>query len=113
MSLMTYLLLSGYVMGTQQRLDNDSIYANNAIIFSLSLSLSLSLSPPLSLSLCLLSFSLPLRFTPEDLGINASSLFAWLAFEIIIVWVALFLFKITSHLSLSDTIAYCSYKYVR
>ncbi|XP_003385766.1 PREDICTED: protein YIF1B-B-like isoform X1 [Amphimedon queenslandica] len=70
MSLMTYLLLSGYVMGTQQ------------------------------------------RFTPEDLGINASSLLAWLTFEIIIVWVALFLFKITSHLSLSDTIAYCSYKYV-
>lgn len=52
------------------------------------------------------------RFTPEDLGVNASSLLAWLLFEIILIWFALFLARVTAHLSLMDIIAYCSYKYI-
>jgi hypothetical protein len=70
MGLITYVLLTGFIMGTQ------------------------------------------MRFTPEDLGINASSLLAWLAFEIILIWLGLFLARVTAQLSLLDIISYCSYKYI-
>ena len=53
------------------------------------------------------------RFSPEHLGMNASSLLAWLVAEVLLIWLSFFLARVTSQLSWLDILAYCSYKYVR
>lgn len=70
MSFVTYILLTGLVLGTQN------------------------------------------RFSPEHLGMNASSLLAWLVAEVLLIWLSFFLARVTSQLSWLDILAYCSYKYV-
>ena len=52
------------------------------------------------------------RFTPEHLGITASSLLAWLLAEVLLIWLCLYLLAVNSHLRWLDIIAYCGYKYV-
>ena len=57
-------------------------------------------------------FSSTHRFTPEHLGITASSLLAWLLAEVLLIWLCLYLLAVNSHLRWLDIIAYCGYKYV-
>ena len=65
------------------------------------------------LPLTLLFLSFLLRFTPEQLGLSASSLLVWLAIELLIIYLGLFLAQVTSQLSWMDLLAYCTYKYTR
>ena len=53
------------------------------------------------------------RFTPEALGVTASSLLAWLAAEVVLLWLCLYLLAVTSQLKWLDIISFCGYKYVR
>ena len=52
------------------------------------------------------------RFSPEHLGITASSLLAWLLAEVLLIWLCLYLLAVNSQLRGLDIIAYCGYKYV-
>ena len=61
----------------------------------------------------LLFLSFLLRFTPEQLGLSASSLLVWLTIELLIIYLGLFLAQVTSQLSWMDLLAYCTYKYTR
>lgn len=70
MAFVTYILVTGYVYGTQN------------------------------------------RFTPELLGIQASSAMVWLLMEILAVLLTIYITRIDSHLKLWDLVAFCSYKYV-
>ena len=71
MGFVTYVLLSGVILGTQQ------------------------------------------RFSPESLGVAASSLLAWLAVEVLLLWLCLYLLAVTSQLKWLDILSFCGYKYVR
>ena len=53
------------------------------------------------------------RFSPEALGVAASSLLGWLAAEVLLLWLCLYLLAVTSHLRWLDIISFCGYKYVR
>ena len=64
-------------------------------------------------SIDLLFLSFLLRFTPEQLGLSASSLLVWLTIELLIIYLGLFLAQVTSQLSWMDLLAYCTYKYTR
>ena len=52
------------------------------------------------------------KFTPEQLGITASSLLAWLLAEVLLIWLCLYLLAVNTQLKWLDIIAYCGYKYV-
>lgn len=67
-------------------------------------------------SICFSTSSSPLlllcRFSPEELGILASSLLAWMLAEVLLIWVCLYIFSIVSDLKWMDILAYSGYKYV-
>ncbi|XP_076233902.1 yip1d-interacting factor 1 [Calliopsis andreniformis] len=52
------------------------------------------------------------RFTPEQLGILASSALAWGVIELLVHIVTLYVTNIDTSLSTLDLLAYCGYKYV-
>lgn len=52
------------------------------------------------------------RFTPEQLGITASSLLAWMFAEVLVIWLCLYLLAVHSQLKWLDLLAFCGYKYV-
>ncbi len=52
------------------------------------------------------------RFSPEQLGITASSLLAWILAEVLIIWLCLYLLAVHSQLRWLDLVAFCGYKYV-
>ncbi|UYV80934.1 YIF1B [Cordylochernes scorpioides] len=52
------------------------------------------------------------RFTPEQLGYQASSAFLWLLVEMCAVYMALYLLSLASALHLYDLAAFASYKFV-
>ena len=52
------------------------------------------------------------RFSPEQLGITASSLLAWMLAEVLVIWLCLYLLAVHSQLKWLDLIAFCGYKYV-
>uniref|UniRef100_A0A1B6E7H8 Protein YIF1 n=2 Tax=Clastoptera arizonana TaxID=38151 RepID=A0A1B6E7H8_9HEMI len=52
------------------------------------------------------------RFSPEVLGILASSALAWTMVEIVIEWVTLYVINISTHLKTLDLLAFSGYKYV-
>ncbi|XP_067133479.1 protein YIF1B-B [Centruroides vittatus] len=52
------------------------------------------------------------RFTPEQLGMQASSVLVWLICEILIIMLCLYIFNISSTLKIFDWFAFCSYKFV-
>ncbi|KAG8193202.1 hypothetical protein JTE90_005551 [Oedothorax gibbosus] len=70
MAFVTYLLIAGYILGSQN------------------------------------------RFSPEQLGIQASSALGWSLVEIAIFFLALYLSNATPYVKIFDLIAFCSYKYV-
>jgi hypothetical protein len=52
------------------------------------------------------------RFTPEQLGIEASSVLVWNIIEICVLCFTFYILNIQSKLRTLDLIAYCGYKYV-
>lgn len=52
------------------------------------------------------------RFTPEHLGILASSALAWSLIELVVHTVSLYVMNLSTSLSMLDLLAYCGYKYV-
>ena len=52
------------------------------------------------------------RFSPEQLGITASSLLAWLLVEVVLIWLCLYLMAVNSQLRWLDLLAFSGYKYV-
>ncbi len=52
------------------------------------------------------------KFTPEQLGLTASSLLAWLLAEVLLIWLCLYLLAVNTQLKWLDIIAFCGYKYV-
>ncbi|CAF3708390.1 unnamed protein product [Rotaria sordida] len=52
------------------------------------------------------------RFTPEQLGMHATSVLIWNIIEILILSITFYIFNIQSKLRILDLIAYCGYKYV-
>lgn len=61
----------------------------------------------------IISSHIHIRFTPEHLGLTASSLLAWLCAEVLVIWLCLYLLAVVSHLKWLDIIAFCGYKYIR
>ncbi|XP_014675191.1 PREDICTED: protein YIF1B-B-like isoform X2 [Priapulus caudatus] len=70
MAFVTYLLVTGVVLGTQQ------------------------------------------RFSPEQLGMEASSLLVWLVIEVACLMLVLYIMNMKTDLKYLDVLAYCGYKYV-
>lgn len=58
------------------------------------------------------SFLLSARFTPEQLGMHASSVLVWNIIEICILCFIFYILNVQSKLRTLDLIAYCGYKYV-
>lgn len=52
------------------------------------------------------------QFTPEQLGVIASSALAYILFELIIYWVTLYVFNISSSILTLDLLAFAGYKFV-
>ncbi|XP_066589854.1 protein YIF1B-B [Prorops nasuta] len=52
------------------------------------------------------------RFTPEQLGILASSALAWGVIEILVHLISLYVMNLDTSLTTLDLLAYCGYKYV-
>ncbi|CAF0900609.1 unnamed protein product [Adineta ricciae] len=52
------------------------------------------------------------RFTPEQLGMHASSVLVWNIIEICVLCFTFYIFNVQSKLRTLDLIAYCGYKYV-
>lgn len=52
------------------------------------------------------------KFTPEQLGITASSALAWGIIELLIHIITLYVMNLETSLRYLDLLAYCSYKYV-
>ncbi|KAH7972299.1 protein YIF1B [Rhipicephalus sanguineus] len=70
MALVTYVLLSGYLLGLRN------------------------------------------EFTPERLGLQASSALMWLTLEVLAIWLATYILSIRSSLRVLDLVAFSSYKFV-
>jgi len=70
MSFVTYILLAGIVLGTQN------------------------------------------RFSPEQLGITASTALVWTTIEILLLLLSLYIMNISANLTMLDLLSYCGYKYV-
>ncbi|CAN8000292.1 unnamed protein product [Ixodes hexagonus] len=52
------------------------------------------------------------KFTPEQLGMQASSALMWLVLEVLAIWLATYILNISSTLRVFDIIAFTSYKFV-
>jgi len=52
------------------------------------------------------------RFSPEQLGITASTALVWTTIEILILLLSLYIMNISTSLKLLDLFSYCGYKYV-
>ena len=56
--------------------------------------------------------NLPSRFTPEILGMQASSALVWLIMEVLAVLLSLYLVTVNTDLTTIDLVAFSGYKYV-
>lgn len=52
------------------------------------------------------------RFTPEQLGIQASSALVWLVLELLVVMLSLYILNVNTDLKYTDIMAYSGYKYI-
>jgi len=52
------------------------------------------------------------RFTPEQLGIQASSALVWLVLELFIIMLSLYILSVNTDLKYMDILAYSGYKYI-
>lgn len=58
------------------------------------------------------SLGLQERFSPELLGIQASTALVWAILEVLVIWVTLYVMNIQTKLSTFDIVAFSFYKYV-
>ena len=54
----------------------------------------------------------PFRFSPELLGVLASSALVWLVMEVVAVLLSLYLVTVNTDLTTIDLLAFSGYKYV-
>lgn len=59
-----------------------------------------------------MALGLQKRFSPEVLGMCASTAFVWVVIEVLALLLGLYLATVQSELSTFDLLAYCGYKYV-
>lgn len=59
-----------------------------------------------------LSVSVCCRFTPESLGMQASSALVWLIIEVLATLLSLYLVTVNTDLTTIDLVAFSGYKYV-
>lgn len=52
------------------------------------------------------------RFSPEHLGLTASTAFAWTIIELLILLLTMYILNVSTDLKYLDLLAYCGYKYV-
>jgi len=52
------------------------------------------------------------RFSPEQLGITASTALIWTLIEILMLLFSMYIMNVTSTLKLLDLLSYCGYKYI-
>lgn len=52
------------------------------------------------------------RFTPEQLGVQASSALVWVVIELVAMTLSLYIMQLNTELKYLDIIAYCGYKFV-
>ena len=52
------------------------------------------------------------RFSPEQLGMTASSALVWLFVELLVIIMTLYVFGMSSDVRYLDMLALCGYKYV-
>jgi hypothetical protein len=52
------------------------------------------------------------RFSPEQLGITASSALVWLIMEIVLLLLAMYILQLSTDIRYLDLLAYCGYKYL-
>ena len=52
------------------------------------------------------------RFTPEQLGMTASSALVWLFVELMVIIMTLYVFGMSADVRYLDLLALCGYKYV-
>lgn len=52
------------------------------------------------------------RFSPEQLGITASSAMVWLIIEIVLLLLAMYILQLSNDIRYLDLLAYCGYKYL-
>ena len=52
------------------------------------------------------------RFSPEVLGITASTALVWIVIEIVVLLLTMYLLHVSTGLKYLDLLAYCGYKYV-
>ena len=52
------------------------------------------------------------RFTPEQLGVIASTATVWMIIEILALLLSMYILQVTTDLKYLDLLAYCGYKYV-
>jgi hypothetical protein len=51
------------------------------------------------------------KFTPEQLGIQASSALGWFAAEVLLIFLSLQILAVKSLMKTFDIISFCGYKY--
>uniref|UniRef100_A0A224YT89 Protein YIF1 n=1 Tax=Rhipicephalus zambeziensis TaxID=60191 RepID=A0A224YT89_9ACAR len=96
---------------TQQKTSTCDAFLFSSIWWSfLALQLSLSECSPPRCSIAKLSALR--RFTPERLGLQASSALMWLTLEVLAIWLATYILSIRSSLRVLDLVAFSSYKFV-
>lgn len=52
------------------------------------------------------------RFTPEQLGLQASTALVWVIIELVAVMLSLYIMNLSTELKYMDVIAYIGYKFV-
>lgn len=52
------------------------------------------------------------RFSPEHLGLTASTAFAWTVVELVVLLITMYILNVSTDLKYLDMLAYCGYKYV-
>nr|CAG4649569.1 EOG090X0ATU [Scapholeberis mucronata]SVE93797.1 EOG090X0ATU [Scapholeberis mucronata] len=58
------------------------------------------------------SLGLQERFSPEGLGIQASTALVWAFLEVVLIWLTLYIMNIQTKLTIFDILSFSSYKYV-
>ena len=52
------------------------------------------------------------RFTPEQLGVQASTALVWIIIELVAMLLSLYIMNLNSNLNYTDCLAYSGYKFV-
>ena len=97
MAFVTYILVAGLVMGTQSRWE---MVSQGVFCFNL------------FLPCCDKFFYCFHRFSPEQLGIIATSAFLWSFAEVLAILFSFYICSVLAEFQTLDLIAFCGYKYV-